>query len=75
MSQKCGFVAVIGPPNAGKSTLSNALVGQKVAIVTQKAQTYAHAVARCCHARRSADYSRSIRRAFLQPSNVSTAQW
>ena len=39
MSQKCGFVAVIGPPNAGKSTLANALVGQKVAIVTQKAQT------------------------------------
>lgn len=39
MSQKCGFVALIGPPNAGKSTLVNHLVGQKVTIVTQKAQT------------------------------------
>ena len=37
--KKFGFVAVIGPPNAGKSTLANALIGQKVAIVTHKAQT------------------------------------
>jgi GTPase len=39
MTQHCGLIAVLGAPNAGKSTLVNALVGQKVAIVSAKAQT------------------------------------
>jgi GTP-binding protein Era len=39
LATRCGFIAVIGAPNAGKSTLVNTLVGAKVAIVSRKAQT------------------------------------
>ena len=44
MTQRCGFAAIIGAPNAGKSTLVNALVGSKVAIVSPKVQTTRMAV-------------------------------
>ena len=44
MDHKAGFVNIIGNPNVGKSTLMNALIGQKLSIITQKAQTTRHRI-------------------------------
>lgn len=44
MEHKAGFVNIIGNPNVGKSTLMNALVGEKVSIITRKSQTTRHRI-------------------------------
>ena len=44
MSHKAGFVSIVGSPNVGKSTLMNQLVGEKLSIVTSKAQTTRHRI-------------------------------
>ena len=44
MAHKAGFVNIIGNPNVGKSTIMNALVGEKISIITQKMQTTRHRI-------------------------------
>lgn len=44
MTHKAGFVSIVGKPNAGKSTLMNSLVGEKMSIITPKAQTTRHRI-------------------------------
>ncbi|MFW5944201.1 MAG: GTPase, partial [Bacteroidota bacterium] len=44
MNHKAGFVNIIGNPNVGKSTLMNQLVGEKLSIITSKAQTTRHRI-------------------------------
>ena len=71
---RCGFVALIGAPNAGKSTLINALVGAKVAIVSHKIQT-TRALLRGIATAGGAQLVFIDTPAFSRPSAGSTVPW
>ena len=44
MTHKAGYVTIIGSPNVGKSTLMNVMIGEKLSIITHKAQTTRHRI-------------------------------
>ena len=74
MTEKaCGFVAVIGPPNAGKSTLSMRWLGRKFRLSHKKHRPRACG-ARCCHARCGTDYLVDTPGIFA-PSSALTVPW